>query len=63
MKFPKLFEPTRIGTMELKNRLVSVGIGRQEKADLIALGRPLLADPEWPLKVMEGKEDEITVST
>ena len=31
----------------------------QGKADLIALGRPLLADPDWPLKVSEGREDEI----
>ena len=31
----------------------------QGKADLIALGRPLLADPDWPRKVMAGKENEI----
>ena len=27
--------------------------------DMIALGRPLLADPEWPNKVMNGEEDKI----
>lgn len=31
----------------------------QGKADLIALGRPLLADPDWPRKAMEGKENEV----
>ncbi len=29
------------------------------KADLIGLCRPLLADPEWPNKVRDGREDEI----
>lgn len=28
--------------------------------DLIGLGRPLLADPELPLKIKEGREDEIS---
>ncbi len=35
------------------------GILEQGKADLIALGRPLLADPDWPRKAMEDKEGEI----
>jgi NADH:flavin oxidoreductases, Old Yellow Enzyme family len=29
------------------------------KADMVVLGRALLADPFWPKKVMEGKEKEI----
>jgi len=29
------------------------------KADIVALGRPLLADPYWPKKILEGKEEEI----
>lgn len=29
------------------------------KADLIGLGRPLIADPEWPIKVRQGRADEI----
>jgi 2,4-dienoyl-CoA reductase-like NADH-dependent reductase (Old Yellow Enzyme family)/thioredoxin reductase len=29
------------------------------KGDFIALGRPLWADPEWPLKAMEGRPDDI----
>lgn len=27
--------------------------------DLVALGRPLIADPEWPRKAQEGRADEI----
>ncbi len=30
-------------------------------ADVVALGRPLLADPDLPLKMLEGREDEIMV--
>jgi 2,4-dienoyl-CoA reductase-like NADH-dependent reductase (Old Yellow Enzyme family)/thioredoxin reductase len=30
-----------------------------EQADFIALGRALIADPMWPQKVREGREDEI----
>jgi len=30
-----------------------------EKADLIGLSRPLLRDPDWPLKAKEGREKEI----
>lgn len=32
---------------------------QEGKADFIALGRPLLADPEWPIKAREGRLDEI----
>lgn len=31
----------------------------QGKADLIAVGRGLIADPEWPKKALEGRTDEI----
>ncbi len=27
--------------------------------DLVALGRPLIADPQWPRKAQEGREDDI----
>ena len=30
-----------------------------DRADLIAVGRGLIADPEWPHKVREGRLDEI----
>jgi len=32
---------------------------KEGKADLIGLCRPLLADPEWPNKVRDGREEEI----
>ncbi len=35
------------------------GILREGKADFVALGRTLIADPEWPLKVMENRVEEI----
>jgi 2-enoate reductase len=35
------------------------GILQEEKADFIGLARALLADPEWPNKVKEGRLDDI----
>jgi len=32
---------------------------RDGKADFIALGRPLLADPHWPVKAKEGRAEDI----
>jgi len=32
---------------------------QEGKADLIGLGRPLLCDPDWPNKAIEGREDDI----
>lgn len=32
---------------------------RDEKCDMVMLGRPLLADPEWPNKARTGRVDEI----
>ncbi|MFC1916668.1 FAD-dependent oxidoreductase [Chloroflexota bacterium] len=44
----------RLGDPEVAERVL-----REGKADFIALGRPLLADPEWPNKVREGRLDDI----
>jgi 2,4-dienoyl-CoA reductase (NADPH2) len=44
----------RINTPELAEEILADG-----KADLIGLGRPLLADPEFPNKAKEGRSDEI----
>lgn len=44
----RLHDPT------LAERLVVEG-----QADMVALGRQLIADPEWPRKVREGRLDEI----
>ena len=44
----------RIKTPELAERVIAEG-----QADFVSLGRALLADPEWPNKVQQGKEEEI----
>jgi NADPH2 dehydrogenase len=44
----------RIATGTLAEETLSLG-----KADLIGLARVLWADPEWPTKVRDGREDEI----
>ncbi|MFC1825480.1 FAD-dependent oxidoreductase, partial [Thermodesulfobacteriota bacterium] len=40
----------RIGTPDLAEQILQEG-----HADLVALGRPLFADPDWPIKAREGK--------
>jgi 2,4-dienoyl-CoA reductase-like NADH-dependent reductase (Old Yellow Enzyme family)/thioredoxin reductase len=44
----------RIHTPELAEELLE-----QRKADLIAVGRALIADPEWPKKAQEGRPEAI----
>ncbi len=44
----------KLGYPELAEQVLQEG-----KADFIALGRPLLADPEWPNKVKGGRWDDI----
>jgi len=44
----------RLGDPEIVNRVLQEG-----KADFVALGRPLLADPFWIEKVRKGKLEEI----
>lgn len=44
----------RLGYPELADSVL-----REGKADFVALGRPLLADPQWPLKAMEGRLEDI----
>jgi 2,4-dienoyl-CoA reductase-like NADH-dependent reductase (Old Yellow Enzyme family) len=43
----------------IATREVAESILRERRADLVALGRPLIADPDWPRKVAEGREEEI----
>jgi 2,4-dienoyl-CoA reductase-like NADH-dependent reductase (Old Yellow Enzyme family) len=52
-----------IAVGRIQRRTVADGILREGKADLIALGRQLLADPFWPRKVREGKENEVVLCT
>jgi 2,4-dienoyl-CoA reductase-like NADH-dependent reductase (Old Yellow Enzyme family)/thioredoxin reductase len=44
----------KINTPRLAHSILEEGA-----ADLIALGRPLLADPDYPLKAKQGRENEI----
>jgi 2,4-dienoyl-CoA reductase-like NADH-dependent reductase (Old Yellow Enzyme family) len=44
----------RIWRSEVAERMLSEG-----KADLVAIGRQLLADPYWPQKVAGGRENEV----
>ena len=44
----------KIGDVHLAERILAEG-----KADLIAMGRPLIADPYLPMKAIEGRLDEI----
>jgi 2-enoate reductase len=44
----------RLGYPELAEAVLQEG-----RADFVALGRPLLADPEWPNKVKEGRSEDI----
>jgi 2-enoate reductase len=48
-----------IAVGKLGNPKLAESVLEEGKADFIALGRPLLADPEWPNKVKEGRLDDI----
>ena len=37
----------------------AVAVLQEGRADLIAIGRGLIADPEWPQKISEGRLNEI----
>jgi len=44
----------KLGYPEVATRVLEEG-----KADFVGLGRPLLADPEWPRKVKQGRLEDI----
>jgi 2,4-dienoyl-CoA reductase-like NADH-dependent reductase (Old Yellow Enzyme family)/thioredoxin reductase len=48
-----------IAVSKLGNVSFAESVLQEERADLIALGRPLIADPDLPLKVMEGRVEDI----
>jgi len=48
-----------IAVGRVQTRAVAERILQEGSADLVALGRQLLADPYWPKKVQAGKEEEI----
>jgi 2,4-dienoyl-CoA reductase-like NADH-dependent reductase (Old Yellow Enzyme family) len=44
----------RINTSEVAEEILT-----NNRADLVAIGRQLIADPYWPQKVQEGRESEV----
>ena len=44
---------------KIATRDVAELILQTRQADLVALGRPLIADPDWPNKLLEERDDEI----
>ncbi len=48
-----------IGVGKIRDPSFAEKIIGEDQADFVALGRPLIADPEWPLKAEEGREREI----
>jgi 2,4-dienoyl-CoA reductase-like NADH-dependent reductase (Old Yellow Enzyme family) len=52
-----------IAVGRIQTRAVADRILQEGKADLIALGRQLLADPFWPEKLRQGKEEDVVLCT
>jgi 2,4-dienoyl-CoA reductase-like NADH-dependent reductase (Old Yellow Enzyme family) len=48
-----------IAVGKIATRTLAQSILEEKKADLVALGRPLIADPDWPIKVQERRESEV----
>jgi 2,4-dienoyl-CoA reductase-like NADH-dependent reductase (Old Yellow Enzyme family)/thioredoxin reductase len=48
-----------IASGSITNPQLAESILADGKGDFIALGRPLWADPQWPLKAMEGRPEDI----
>ncbi len=48
-----------VATGKISNPAFAESILVEGKADLIGMARPLLADPDWPKKVREGREDAV----
>jgi len=46
----------KIRSPELADKIISTG-----RADFVAIGRSLLADPDWPKKAQEGHADQIRI--
>jgi len=48
-----------IAVGKIATRQTAESILEKEQADLVALGRQLIADPDWPRKLQESRDDEI----
>jgi 2,4-dienoyl-CoA reductase-like NADH-dependent reductase (Old Yellow Enzyme family) len=55
----KRFGVPVIAVNELDQVERALEVLNQGRADLVAVGRGLIADPDWPIKVREGRFDEI----
>jgi 2-enoate reductase len=44
---------------KLGNPEIAENVIKERKADFVSIGRPLLADPEWPQKVKQGRLEDI----
>lgn len=52
-----------IAVGRIQTRSVAERILEEGKADLLAIARQLLADPFWPKKLQEGRENEVVLCT
>jgi 2,4-dienoyl-CoA reductase-like NADH-dependent reductase (Old Yellow Enzyme family)/thioredoxin reductase len=50
-----------IAVGKIRDPKLAEGALRDGAADFVALGRPLLADPDWPMKAVGGRSDEINL--
>jgi len=48
-----------IAVGKIATREIAESILQEGKADLVALGRPLVVDPNWPRKLAQGRDKEI----
>jgi 2,4-dienoyl-CoA reductase-like NADH-dependent reductase (Old Yellow Enzyme family) len=57
------FDTPIVTTGKIRTPKLAEQILEQGKADIIGLCRPLLCDPDWPVKAKEGREKEIVRCT
>ncbi len=55
----KGFATPVVTTGKIRTKALAESILNEGKADLIGMARTLLADPDWPKKVREGREDAV----
>jgi len=48
-----------IAVGKLGDPVLAESVLQEGKGDIVMIGRPLLADPEWPIKVREGRYEDI----
>lgn len=58
-RFKKALRIPVVAVAKLRDPAVDARLVKDGKADFIAVGRSLLADPDWPIKVMEGRVKDI----